>query len=1225
MQPLGGFAELDKFQNTGLSVGRRRRSSLMRLKVTCMSKTVSILLLIVIAIGSAFGQVAGRLAGSVVDASGASVANATVNVYLPGGKAAVLTMKTTSDGTFDFAAVRPDAYRVEVTAAGFNNFVQDNVVVDPVRQTTLAPIHLTIQTQSQTVEVSSSVATVNTNTVEVTSTVTQGQILNLPVLDRQINNLFYTQPGVNNNGKADTVVNGLRSQNTNVTYDGINIQDNFIRINGLDYIPNKLTIGEVSEFTISSSNASPTVGGNANAISLASPSGTNSYHGALYWYNRNNYFSANDWFNNKAGVDRPFLNLNQFGGTIGGPIKKDKLLFFAAYETYNLHQTSPTTTTILTPSARQGILTYPLNGNGPNQTFNVLQNPGADPAPLKIDSVMAGILAKVPTVGNTTSAGDGLNTTGYQFNARSNNRRDSVIGKLDYNLSTKHVFSGTYRWSRDIVDRPDIFTGFNLVPVVSNNNGANLYSVSWRWTPTSSLINEVRGGGNLARAPFDVAGTLPPYLVTGTIFTNPTNTFLPQGRSVQTYHAQDNATWIHGKHSVAFGFQTQQTRVTPYNFGGVVPSYALGVFSTKDPYGYGLGDIPGANATYTNTANALLGTLSGLIQSASQSYNITSQTSGFVAGAPSKQHLSLNDYALYVSDTWKVNPHLTAILGMRWDYFPPVSERDGLLIQPQLINNDPVATLLGNATLTFQGNNLYKSPKHNFAPNVGLAWSPLSDGRLVLRAGYSISYAQDDILEAVLNTASVNTGLVGSSNIPNAFDYVSSPPKLAVPTFQIPITTQQNFINTAGQDVQGLMDPHLRTPYVQQWNFSIEHQWRSMIFNATYLGNHAVGLFRQIDLNQINVFQGTFLQDFKNAYNNGILSLNAGKGFNPAFSASVPGSVQLPFFNSLPSGGLLSNATVRSDILTQQIGTLAQLYQQNNFFPSADFSYFPNRYALYSSLLSNFTQSSYNGLQLEARRRTQSGIQYQVSYVFGKAFSDTSVERGLDPILDRFNPGIERARAPWDLAHAFKANYYLPIPAGAGHRVGLKRLNWVLSDWALSGFVTVQSGAPVSILTGGRGTLNRGARSGQNTAVTIDTFDQLKSITGVFTTGKGPYYINPSVIGPNGTGAAPDGSAPFSGQVFFDPAAGTLGSLQRRLLTGPWYNNYNMAILRSIKITERQHIDFRADFYNMFNHPSFFIGDQNINSVNFGKITQQFYSADGVGPRVMQFGLYYRF
>jgi len=1189
-----------------------------------MSKLTSVLLLIVVFCTGALAQVAGRLTGSVVDQSGASIAGASVNLFLTGGKTPVLSTKSSSDGIFDFNAVRPDTYRLEVKAPGFNDYAQNNISIDPVRQTSLAPVKLDIQSATQTVEVTSSAATVDTSTVEVSNTVTQSQVINLPVLDRQVNNLFYTQPGVNNNGRADTAINGLRAQNTNVTLDGVNIQDNFIRINGIDYIPNKLTIGEVSELTVSTSNLNPAIGGNANAISLSSPSGSNQYHGNAYWYNRNNFFSANDWFNNKDGVARPFLNLNQFGGAVGGPVKRDKLLFYVAYETYNLHQTSPKTTTILTPTARQGILQYRVNGA--IQQFNVLQNPGATPAPLTIDKNIAPILAQVPTVGNSTSVGDQLNTTGYSFNARSNNRRDSIIGKLDYNLSPKHVFSGTYRWNRDNVDRPDVGTFFTVVPPVSNQNKAKLFSASWRWTPTATLTNELRGGFNLAVAPFDVSGTPPASFLTGPIFTNPVNTFLPQGRTVHVYHVQDNANWQHGAHSVSFGFQTQQARVNPYNFGGIVPAYALGVFSANDPYGYGVGDIPGASATDVNTANNLLGTLAGLIQSASQSYNITSQTSGFVPGAPSTQHLSFNDYALYVSDSWKVAHRLTATLGVRWDYFPPVAETNNLLIQPQLINNNPVQTLLGNSNLTFQGQHLYNSSKHNFAPNVGLAWDFLGDGKSVLRAGYSISYAQDDILEAVLNTATANSGIVGTTALSDTFAFASAPPSLKAPAFQIPISTKQNFTNTGGNNVQGLIDPNLRTPYVHNWTLGIQHEWKGTIFEANYIGNHGVKFLRQVDFNQININQGGFLQDFINARNNGLASSAAGRGFNPAFNSAIPGSVPLPFFASLPSGGLLTNATVRTDIISNQVGTLAQLYQQNGFLPGNQpgFSFFPNPLTLYSSELTNYTNSSYNGLSVQARRRTRSGLQFQASYTYSKAFSDTSVERGLDAILDNNNPKIERARAPWDLTHSFKLNHYFPLPAGDGHRFSYRPLNRVIGGWAVSGFVTVQSGAPVSLLTG-RGTLNRSARSGQNTVNTIDNLDQLHAISGLFKTGNGVYFISPSVIGPNGAGIAPDGTAPFSGQIFFNPTAGSLGSLQRRILNGPWYNNYNMAILKDTRLTERQSIQFRADFYNLFNHPSFLTGDQNPNSVNFGKITQMFTSADGVSSRVIQFGLYYKF
>ena len=209
---------------------------------------------------TAFGQVAGRLAGSVMDASGAMVPGAQVKVMMPGGSEALLEGTTNSAGLFSFIAVQPGTYEVEVSASGFTKTRLAGVKVSPVQETNLAPIKLEVQAAQATVEVVAVSEGVQTANSEISSTVTARQVQSLPVLDRQVSSLFLTQPGVSS-GRGPTVVNGMRTSFSNVTLDGINIQDNFIRSNSLDYIPTKTTIDQVAEITIATSNASTTIGG----------------------------------------------------------------------------------------------------------------------------------------------------------------------------------------------------------------------------------------------------------------------------------------------------------------------------------------------------------------------------------------------------------------------------------------------------------------------------------------------------------------------------------------------------------------------------------------------------------------------------------------------------------------------------------------------------------------------------------------------------------------------------------------------------------------------------------------------------------------------------------------------------------------------------------------------------------------------------------------------------
>ncbi len=1192
--------------------------------------------LFLFAVTGVFGQALGRLSGTVVDPSGTAVAGAKVDLYIAGGQTPVISVQTTAEGEFHVPSLRAAEYEIRVESPGFTRATVAHVSVDPANDNTVAPIRLELASASQTIEVHEAAPAVQSNSFEVSTTVTQEQVEKLPVLDRQVNNLFLTQAGVSE-GKGPATVNGLRTSLTNLTLDGINIQDNFIRTNSLDFLPNKLTIGQVSELTISTSNANPSLGLGASQISLTTPSGTNSLHGNGYWYNRNSALAANNWFNNQTGVAKPFLNLNQLGGSLGGPVIKDKLFFYVNYEAYRLRQSQLNTNTILTPSARQGLLTY-VDAGGVQRQFNILQAQH-----LTIDPAVQALLNAMPSAGNSTQQGDGLNTTGYAFNARANETRDNVTGRADYYLSLKHILSGSYIWNRDTVDRPDLGNFYTATPPVSNADHAHFLSGSWRWTPTPRLTNELRGGFNIAPGFFEVAGKLPAYLIDNTpfsnlsplLFTSPVNTFLPQGRATNTYSLQDNASYTHGRHNLSFGYQSQWVRVSPYQFGGIVPTYGLSI-SSNSPYGFNVGDIPGASATDTNTANLLLAQLGGLISDDQQVFNVTSRNSGFVSGAPNRRHFTYDTYSGYISDNWKVARRLNLTLGLRYDYYTVLNERDSLELLPVLTNNSVESTLLSNATLNFAGNSVgrpfYRPDRNNFAPSVGFAWDVFGNGRTAIRGGYSLAYVNDDNIATLVNNIdSTNSGLSGTASNTGLVNTLSgSLPPIPAPTFMVPRTFADNYaLNPT--NAQGMPDPNLRTPYVQQWSFGIQQELKGFIVEARYVGNHATKGLRAFDYNQVIIKENGFLDDFKRARSNGFLAAKAGNGFNPAYDPTVPGSQQLTVFPQLVGGGLLNNPFIQGLISSGEVGALGADYQI--FGLNGNVNFFRNPYTLGANAVSNFSSTTYNAAQFDIRRRTRAGLQFQFNYTFSKALGNSGgdgAER-FEPFLDRANPGIERSRLPFDLTHVFKSNFYIPLPFGAGQRFSYAPLNRLIGGWGISSFITYQSGANFSVLSA-RGTLNRsGLRSALNTADTTLTKGQLDNVTGFFMTGNGPMFISPSVIGTDGRGVAPDGSAQFTGQVFFNPGPGEVGGLQRRFFNGPWDFNWDFAIIKNTKITERQSVELRADFFDLTNHAAFTPGDEgnpnladsfNVNKPNFGKITQFAF----LNPsRVIQFGLYYRF
>jgi hypothetical protein len=1228
----------------------------------------------------------GSIVGTVIDSQGLPIDGATVTLTNVGTNFGY-TSTTGSNGGYQFQSIDNGYYRVSVTKGGFKAGVVNNVKLDAATQYSVPPITLEVGATTESVTVEAGAEIVNTTSAEVTNTVEKAQIDSLPILNRNPLALLSLEAGVANsgpNGAISTTINGQRTSFSNLTIDGINVQDNFIRENALDFSPNLPFNSQAQEFTIVNQNAGVENGGGASQVSIVTPKGTNNFHGEGFWYYRSNAWAANNWFNDASGIPKPGLLQNQGGGNLGGPVIKNKLFIYGYYELLRLRQQTPNNTTILSPAIQAGLaaatptlpFTYqPVDQttgqpSGPPQTVDLLAKyPSFSPDP----ATMA-ILLGIPKTSNNARVGDGVNLLGYQFNARSNNTLDNYGFRGDYNLNSHNTITATYQWNRQIVDRPDIDTSFDKIPIVSNSDTTHFLSTAWRWNSGANITNEVRFGFNLAPATFASTQNFakPGYLLAGFSTTLPTPDFEPQGRNTHTWVWKDNANWVHGNHVIAFGGQVQRVTIFAYNNFGVTPTYSLGINGANAPAqtDFNAGTTTISSTAFAN-ATALLASAAGAVSAVSQTFNVTSQTSGFVQGAGNDRNYRQNNWSLYLGDSWRLSRKLTFSYGVRWEYYTPVDEKNGLVLLPVIPAGQTVQqTLLTNATVDFAGGPskrpLYNPDKKQFAPNVGLAWDPFGNGRTAVRAGFSMNYVNDAFFTAAANAAAGNSGL---SSSPAAFGLSGltvsglngqgfTPPK-----FQVPVDFQTNADNLGVGSVAGYaIDPHIRTPYVEQWNLSIQRDigWNTSL-TVSYIGNHGVGLFRAIDVNQLDFTKNGFLADFNRARNNGFLaqatpanapgcgpvgSANQCGIFNPLFNSAIAGSQQLTVFpNLFATGGIdQTNAFFQPQFVNLielgQLGALEADYHAqewdtgNNPLPGFNdpVTLFPNPFIMGGDLLKNSSFSTYNAGVVEVRRRLNRGLYFQANYVYSKVLTDYSTGTNADqvrfqPYLDNARPGLEKGRAAFDITHAFKANFTYDVPIGEGHKLfsaKSRALGLLVNGWQTASVFTWQSGNPYSILSQWPSFNRGGSRSARDTAIATLTHGQISGDLGVFVQPGGIVYgINPKLISPDGTGIPSQAQLSCMPAVtggFCDPQPGQVGNLQLNAFNGPAYFDWDLSARKDFAVTEKLKLTFRTEAFNVLNHPVFFMGDQNINSTQFGQSTSTVSQA-----RILQMSLQLKF
>jgi hypothetical protein len=1246
---------------------------------------------------TSFGQgTTGSLSGTVSGPDGALPGATVVARDNSSGREA--TTITNDQGFYQFAQLEFGTYTIRITANGFKTLVATEQKIDVGRAATLSPT-LEIGEVSAEVVVTAGADVITANTAQVSNTVSPQQILSLPLLTRSPLSLTLLQAGTSSNGA--TTINGMRTSMTNITRDGINIQDTFIRSNATDFAPGRPSVDDTAEFTITTTNQEADQGYGSSQIRLVTPRGTQNWSGALFAYNRNSGFAANNFFNNRSTTASiaekpPFRNRNQYGGKISGPVwlpyfgegtpafVKDKAVFFFSYEGIKDPVSAAATRTILSPTAQSGAFQWnrTLRGAAINTTVGTANVSCPEwavgstaPAPVcsisnilgfgigrglavpsSIDPIIQSrILSRLPTTSNFTG-GDGLNTAGYRLIRRADQTRDQYASRFDFDYNDANSFLFIYNYNKEVNLRTDLDTsGFSPIPDGEQSSENTQYTGAYRRVFSSKIVNEFRGGLFKSDVPFYRLSDPNVYNLAIPLVSNPENNFGNQGRNTESWNFQSNGDWVVSNHSFKFGGQLQFFKVNAYNDapnGNIVPTLTISTNTNgSTPFFSNTGasnmwaDIGGISNAQVGTANAMLGLFAGIVNSANQMYSVPDLSTGYRAQRVNEpfEHAS---HSLYVADRWQVNQQLTLSLGVRWEYYPPLVIGTGVALEPLIDDPDNVlpSILRTNGTYVPVGTNAgrenayYKPQYDNFAPNFGFAWAPafesgvgkfLFGSRSVIRGGYSHAFGNDSIITSIRNAGAGNQGLAATNfSIINQNGRVSNSASYAIPTNPTFTAPPRSFLqnNTSQFSNFGTVfaiDPNIEVTRVKQISFGWQREfWGNTAFEARYVGTNSNNMVRSVDYNQIDIRDNGFAADFLRAAANLALTGNA--------FCTTAGCQALSIFSNnaadAGTGRLVIGGTGRMSLATFNAGlaagtpadlALSFVTSAWNNHPTVNspnntpfVKFLANPASGVVNILENGAEYNYHSAQFEVRRRFSQGLYFQANYTFSKNLTNSAASNGsqslVEPFLDNRNPQWDYTRADFDQTHAFKFNGVYQLPFGQGRRflTGGGISDKIFGGWELAGVVQWDSGVPISFLDP-RGTLNRAARSGRQTANTSLTTDQIRDLLGIYEVNNRIYWIDPSIICSNGAATLGYGQTPCAGQVFFNVEPGQTGQLGRAIINAPAFFNVDATLMKNINFNEKMRLQLRVEAFNLLNNVNFFPGasQQSINSTTFGQIT----------------------
>ncbi len=1088
-------------------------------------------LLCTLSVTLAFGQTATTsLRGVIKDPTGALVPGATI-LLVNNANGASFSATANGSGLYAFPQIPPAKYTITATASGFGKQVKTAELL--VNQPATVDFELKIESSTVTVDVSASAQTLNTTDATMGDSVDNAQIQAMPMDGRDPIGLLSLQPGVLFLGETISLtdktspesldsrqgaVSGARSDQGNVTLDGIddNDQVNGYAFNGVL----RSTLDSTEEFRVTTSNSNADAGRSSGAqISLVTKAGTNKFHGSLYEYNRPSNTVANDWFIKNQQLasgeeNRPTKYIvNTFGGSIGGPILKDKLFFFYNYEGQRLATNAAVAAT--TPSATflAGELGYQaVDGSyvlmTPDQVAQLDASCTQCSAP-GVNQAMLQYLSAEPAA-TVLGGGDGINNGSYNFSSPAPSRLNTNIGKIDFNPNSKNHLFVRGNLQKDFAAAAENLPGQPASSVLEDNTKGIAFG--YTWTPTASIVNDIRYG--YIRQGYSSAGIGDGDYVYVRFLTQPTSQSRSSIVNVPVNTIDDTATWTKGSHTISFGGNWRMVQnntsnnTNSFNGASTNPSY-LNAKDAPDPTTIGLPAVSdGFGTSFNNAYATIVGDVAE--QDSSNNYVVNGLTSATLLpdGSFISRHFKANELEYFVQDSWRVKPNLTITFGLRHTILQTPYETKGQQIAPTVDTHD---WYLQRGAAAAEGQvyepDLFFAPvgkangrpgfwpkqKLNFAPRIAVVYSP--DTKTSIRSGFGMYY--DHYGEALTNRFS-NLGSFGLSSqfsSPAGTVGFETAPRFTgphdMPGLPVPPADQTQVYPYAVPDgtfgINWGIDNHVKTPYVEAFNLSVQRELPGgFLLDTAYVGRLGRHLFQQLDLAEPVNFNdpqgagdyftaGTTMSKASDQLGGSCTYCDGVTQHIPTiqyFEDVFPQMQNLDFDGETATDAIYNDEWAPQRYTYGETGALADIDFYCEYGPPCN-NFWSQQFSSLISLAS-IGMSYYNAAQVTLRHPSKHGLTTDFSYTFSKSIdmgSDAErSETSYGAIQNVWKPSLSRGLSDFDTKHLITADWSYALPFGTGKaflsgtgKVG----NAIWGGWQWAGLGRWTSGLPFAVIEPG--------------------------------------------------------------------------------------------------------------------------------------------------------------